>query len=77
MRLKLVLVALLVLGLLHQDFWLWDSATLLLGFLPYGLAYHVGFSLLTAALWAIAVRFAWPDDTGTDQSAAAVGDRKQ
>ena len=33
---------------LHQDFWLWDSHTLVLGFLPSGLAYHAVFSILAA-----------------------------
>ena len=55
-------VAIVLLTLLHQDFWLWDDPTLVLGFLPAGLAYHVLYSLLTAALWWFAIRFAWPDD---------------
>ena len=56
-------VAIVLLTLLHQDFWLWDDPTLVLGFLPAGLAYHVVYSLLTAALWGFAIWFAWPDDT--------------
>lgn len=50
-----------VLALLHQDCWWWDSRTLVFGFLPIGLAYHAGFSLAAAALWALACRWAWPD----------------
>jgi hypothetical protein len=46
--------------LLHQDFWLWDSQTIVLGCLPIGLAYHLVFSLLSAALWATAVKVSWP-----------------
>ena len=38
---KLTYFAILVLALIHQDFWLWDDGTLLFGFLPIGLAYHV------------------------------------
>jgi len=34
--------------------------TLVFGFLPIGLAYHVGYSLAAAALMAVMVRFAWP-----------------
>ena len=47
---------------LHQDFWLWDSQTLVFGFLPSGLAYHAAFSVAAAATWALAVRFAWPSE---------------
>ena len=49
-----------VLAILHQDFWNWDNATLVLGFLPMGLAYHMLFSVLAAVVWALAVKFAWP-----------------
>ncbi len=54
-----LLVALLF--VLHQDFWYWDDRTLLFGFLPIGLAYHIGFSIAAAGVWALAVKFAWPD----------------
>lgn len=49
-----------VLFVLHQDFWFWDDRTLVLGFLPVGLAYHVAYSVAAALLWFAAVRFAWP-----------------
>lgn len=49
-----------LLFLLHQDFWLWDSQTLVFGFLPSGLAYHAAFSVLAAILWAVATRTIWP-----------------
>jgi hypothetical protein len=48
------------LGLLHHDFWFWSDRRLIFGFLPVGLGYHMLFSLLTAGLWALALRFAWP-----------------
>jgi hypothetical protein len=50
-----------LLALLHQDFWWWNSRTLVFGFLPIGLAYHAAFSLAAAGLWALACRWAWPD----------------
>lgn len=53
---------LIVLALFHQDFWLWDDPALVLGFLPAGLAYHAVYSLVTAAVWYLAVRYAWPSD---------------
>jgi hypothetical protein len=51
----------LVLAVLHHDFWFWDSKTLVFGFAPVGLAYHVLFSLAVAAVWGLAVKYAWPD----------------
>ena len=57
---QLVLIAAIVLFVLHQDVWFWDSETVLLGFLPVGLAYHAGYSLAAALLWLWAIRFAWP-----------------
>jgi len=47
--------------LLHQDFWNWSKAEpLVFGFLPIGLAYHAGFSILAAIMMALLVKFAWP-----------------
>ena len=53
--------AVIVLYLLHQDFWYWhDARPLVFGFLPIGLFYHAAFTIATAgALWLL-VTFAWP-----------------
>lgn len=53
------LVILLV--VIRYDFWNWDDPTLVFGFLPIGLAYHAGFSLAAAGVWALVVAFAWPE----------------
>jgi len=45
---------------LHHDFWWWDDSTIVFGFLPIGLAYHVGFSLVAAAFWWAVVTVSWP-----------------
>ncbi len=58
----LVYLAILLLAVLHQDFWLWDDPTLVFGVLPAGLAYHVLYSIAAAAVWALAVRYAWPSE---------------
>ncbi len=50
----------IVLAVIHQDFWLWDNRTLVFGFLPIGLLYHALLSLACAATWAAAVKFCWP-----------------
>lgn len=52
----------LLLGILHYDFWLWDSKTIVFGFLPIGLAWQAGISIAAAVTWALIVRFAWPSD---------------
>jgi hypothetical protein len=60
---KVSLLTLLILGvyILHQDFWNWKTAEpLVFGFLPVGLAYHAGYSVLAAIMMAVLVKFAWP-----------------
>ena len=49
----------IALAILHYDFWYWDDRTLVLGFLPVGLAFHALFSLACGLTWAAATRFAW------------------
>ena len=57
---KLMPLLVLVVILLHQDFWLWTNRTLVFGFLPIGLAYHVCYSILASlTMWAL-VHFVWP-----------------
>ena len=54
-------VAVIVLYLLHQDFWFWRSAQpFVFGFLPVGLFYHVCYTLAVAVLMWLLVRYAWP-----------------
>jgi hypothetical protein len=63
MRLKTILLTILVAVVyaLHQDFWNWKKADpLIFGFLPIGLAYQAGYSILAAALMAVLVKTAWP-----------------
>ena len=59
---KIVLVAAIILAVLHQDFWNWSNAGMVFGFLPVGLFYHACYSLAAAALWAFAIKFAWPSE---------------
>ncbi len=57
----LVTVLVVVVYVLHQDFWNWKKADpFIFGFLPIGLAYHAGYSILAAILMAVLVRIAWP-----------------
>jgi len=56
----LVGLLLIVLVILHQDYWQWNDTSLELGFLPWTLAYHVGLSLAAALVWFLAVVYCWP-----------------
>ncbi|MCG8407451.1 MAG: DUF3311 domain-containing protein [Phycisphaerales bacterium] len=63
-----------LLAILHQDFWWWDdSETLVFGFIPIGLAYHAGVSLVASVLWALAVKFCWPSDIDELETESATG----
>jgi len=58
------LVVGLALAALHQDFWLWDDGRLIFDFLPIGLGYHAGYSIIVTLFWAAVVTWAWPSSTG-------------
>ena len=55
----------LILLILHQDYWNWYNDQLVFGFLPYSIAYHCGISLAAAAVWLVAVKFCWPANLHT------------
>ena len=52
----------LLMFVLHQDKWWWDDGSLVLGFMPLGLAFHALFSIGCTALGWLAIRNAWPHD---------------
>ena len=63
MKVKKLFLLLLVLGVYaaHQDIWNWNRVEpLVLGFLPIGLAYQAGYSIVAAITMAILVKLAWP-----------------
>ena len=81
MRKKWILgAALVVVYLLHQDFWNWKKVEpLVFGFLPVGLAYHAAYSILATAMMAALVKFAWPkelDETETGGEQPGEKERK-
>ena len=62
-------IALAVLFLLHNDFWLWDNPKVVLG-LPIGLLYHIGFCVAAAILMLLTIKHAFPShlqDEDTDE----------
>jgi hypothetical protein len=56
----LLALLVIVVALLHQDFWLWTDKSLVFGFVPIGLAYHIAYSFLAALTMWVLVRYAWP-----------------
>jgi len=61
MKKLLLLLMVALVYVLHQDFWNWRQADpLVFGFLPIGLAYQAGFSILASIMMAVLVKFAWP-----------------
>lgn len=57
----LITVLILAVYLVHQDSWNWkQTEPLVFGFLPIGLAYHAGYSILAAIFMAVLVKIAWP-----------------
>ena len=57
---KAVWIMVLLLVIIHQDFWNWDKADLAFGFIPVGLFYHACYSLVAALFWGIVMTVAWP-----------------
>ena len=57
----LVIGLVVLLAVLHQDFWWWGSKDLVFGFMPVGLAWHAGISLAAGLIGLVAVTFCWPE----------------
>ena len=57
----LLVVVVVVLYVLHQDFWFWRTAhPMVLGFIPIGLFYQACFSIAAALVMWLLVKYAWP-----------------
>ncbi len=59
---KLAWGLVIVLGVLHYDFWYWADRSLVFGFMPIGLLWHALISIGAAVAWALVIRYAWPND---------------
>lgn len=64
---SIVWLLVLLLIILHQDFWNWHRSDLVWGILPIGLVYHMGLSVMAAVVWYLATRYAWPTDTAVEE----------
>jgi hypothetical protein len=60
MKKFLLFLLIAVVYVLHQDNWNWSNSGLVFGFLPVGLAYHAGYSVLASIMMAVLVTCAWP-----------------
>ena len=64
MKRILLVVAVVALYILHQDFWFWRTAEfrgrIPFGFIPIGLLYQALFSVAASLLMWLLVKFAWP-----------------
>lgn len=63
-----VWLLLTVLVMLHHDVWFWSDPTLVAGWLPVGLAYHIVLSIVAAGFWLFVVRCVWPQNLVTSHS---------
>ena len=58
---KLLVVVVVALYVLHQDFWFWRTAhPLVFGFIPIGLFYQACFSIAASLVMWLLVKYAWP-----------------
>ena len=70
----LLVLAVVVLYVLHQDIWFWRSARLVFGFIPIGLFYHGCFSVAAALLMWLLVTYAWPAHLEEEVEEAKTGE---
>ena len=72
MKRALLTLAVILLYVLHQDFWFWRAVhPMAFGFLPAGLWYHGCFTLATSLLMWLLVRHAWPTQIERDAEGAS------
>jgi len=62
-------VLVLILIVLHQDYWQWSRTEVVFGFVPYALAYHMGISIVTAMVWLLAVNLCWSNSAEENEIA--------
>jgi hypothetical protein len=77
MNKKILCGAVLLLAVLHQDCWFWYDTRLVLGFVPVGLAYHVGYCFMASLVMALLVKYAWPSWLENVEASAADAQNKE
>ena len=66
---KVVWTLVVLLVVLHQDVWFWEDERLVFGFLPVGLAWHMGISVGASLTWLLATRHCWPAEADSPDPA--------
>lgn len=61
----------LLLLIIHQDFWLWDDSRLIFGIIPIGLFYHACISVAASLTWLLATIYAWPENLDQAEPASS------
>ena len=61
----------LLLIIIHQDIWFWESGYLVFGFIPVGLFYHALISIAASCTWFLATKIAWPAELEMDEEGEA------
>ena len=74
MKNLLLVLAVVVLYVLHQDIWFWRSSRLVFGFIPIGLFYQGLFSVAAALLMWLLVTYAWPSHLEEEVEEANTGE---
>ena len=69
----IILGLVLVLIVLHQDFWFWTDDRRVWGFLPIGLFYHACLSVGATLVWLLATKIAWPTELIDEVASEAEG----
>lgn len=60
---RYIITALVILLIvLHQDNWNWDSTNLIFGLMPVALFWHICISIAAAFVWYLATKIAWPEE---------------
>lgn len=73
---SIAIASVVLLLVLHQDFWFWhDARPLVFGFLPIGLFYHAAFTVATSAVLWLLVKSAWPAHLETAPGGPQSGSR--
>jgi len=74
----IIWILVVALFVLHQDLWFWEDSSLVFKFLPIGLAYHIGYSVAAAIVWAMALKWAWPThiEEWADEFESPISDKR-
>ena len=80
MRFALVIAIVLLMFLLHNNFWSWQldaSFPLLFGFMPFAFSYYIFYTILATAAMYITILLIWPDPSEDLTSSVGVKEEER